>query len=74
MRKALEEKVALLHEIALAFWKKQEKLAAEFKTAKEAQDLGGAILVAQWRAAVADTKTPFVFSEEAERARQKQKP
>jgi len=41
-----------------------EKLAAEFKNAKEAQDFGGGVLVAQWRAAVAEIAKPLVINED----------
>merc|ERR1712217_803082 len=70
LRTALEEELSQMIARAMEFRKEQEKLAAEFRTAKEAQDLGGAILVAQWRAAVAEVAKPFVFSEEDERERQ----
>merc|ERR1712032_639161 len=71
LRNALEEELTHMRARALEFRMEQEKLAAEFKTAKEAQDLGGAILVAQWRAAVSAVAKPFVFSEEDECARYK---
>jgi len=35
-----------------------EKLASEFKSAKEAQELGGPTLAAQWRAAVKEVARP----------------
>merc|ERR1712032_1487923 len=71
LRKAHEEELSHMRAKALEFRSEQEKLATEFKTSKEAQDLGGAILVAQWRAAVSAVATPFVFSEEDECARYK---
>eukprot|EP00927_Polykrikos_kofoidii_P073042 TRINITY_DN69114_c0_g1_i1.p1 TRINITY_DN69114_c0_g1~~TRINITY_DN69114_c0_g1_i1.p1 ORF type:complete len:569 (-),score=129.11 TRINITY_DN69114_c0_g1_i1:428-2134(-) len=59
VRQALEEEVRLRHEAALKFRQSQEKLAAEFKTAKEAQDFGGAVLAARWRAAVREVSKPM---------------
>lgn len=61
VREALQE-VNELRKAAL--WKArqaQEKLASEFKTAKEAQDFGGPVLAAQWRAAVKEVAKPFVM-------------
>jgi len=71
LRNALEEELNHMKARALEFRREQEKLATEFKTAKEVQDLGGAILVAQWRAAVSAVSEPFVFSEEHECARRR---
>jgi hypothetical protein len=69
LREALEKVLTQLRARALEFRKEQEKLAPEFRTPKEAQDLGGEILAAQWRAAVAAVQKPFEFSEEVECAR-----
>lgn len=63
-RKAIEEELQRRMAKALEERQAQEKLAGEFKSAKEAQDFGGVVLVAQWRAAVAEVAKPFAFSEE----------
>merc|ERR1712113_352605 len=59
VRKALEEEVKRRRAAVVNARKAAEKLASEFKTAKEAQDFGGAILAAQWRAAVKEVSKPF---------------
>ena len=47
----LEEELQSRQAGAADVRKKQEELAAQFKTSKEAQEFGGAVLAAQWRAA-----------------------
>jgi len=51
VRKALQEELQSRQAGAADVRKKQEELAAQFKTSKEAQEFGGAVLAAQWRAA-----------------------
>jgi len=59
VRKALEEELQHRKAVALKARKAAEELAGQFKDAKEAQDFGGAILAAQWRAAVREVAKPF---------------
>lgn len=61
LREALKEVQELRKAALLKARKAQEKLANDFKTAKEAQDFGGAVLAAQWRAAVKEVQKPFVM-------------
>lgn len=61
LRSALAEVDELRKAALLKARKAQEKLAGDFKTAKEAQDFGGPILAAQWRAAVKEVAKPFVM-------------
>lgn len=63
LRSALAEVDELRKAALLKARKAQEKLAGDFKTAKEAQDFGGPILAAQWRAAVKEVAKPFVMPE-----------
>jgi len=63
VRKALEDELASRKAVQLKARKSKEELAAQFKDAKEAQDFGGAILAAQWRAAVREIAKPCVFEE-----------
>jgi hypothetical protein len=64
MQKALEDELSKRLAQAQEERAKQEKLAGEFASAKEAQDFGGSVLVAQWRAAVAEVTKPLTISEE----------
>eukprot|EP00928_Gymnodinium_smaydae_P030847 TRINITY_DN22813_c0_g2_i1.p1 TRINITY_DN22813_c0_g2~~TRINITY_DN22813_c0_g2_i1.p1 ORF type:complete len:1162 (+),score=173.59 TRINITY_DN22813_c0_g2_i1:53-3538(+) len=64
VHKALEDELGRRMTKALEKRAKQEKLAGEFTSAKEAGDFGGGVLVAQWRAAVAAVSKAFVFVEE----------
>jgi len=59
VRKAVEEEFELRQAAALKVRKQKEELAAQFKDAKEASDFGGAILAAQWRAAVREVAKPM---------------
>lgn len=59
VRKALEDELARRKSERLKARKAKEELAAQFKTQKEAHELGGAILVAQWKAAVREVAKPF---------------
>lgn len=59
LSKALEEELHLRKAVALKARQQAEELASQFKNAKEAQDFGGAILAAQWRAAVREVAKPF---------------
>ena len=72
LREALQEVQELRRAALLKARKAQEKLANDFKTAKEAQarpflvlksslkeDFGGPVLAAQWRAAVKEVQKPF---------------
>jgi len=63
LREALKEVQELRKAALLKARKAQEKLANDFKTAKEAQDFGGPVLAAQWRAAVKEVQKPFVMPE-----------
>jgi len=63
LRAALAEVEELRKAALLKARKAQEKLANDFKTVKEAQDFGGPILAAQWRAAVKEVAKPFVMPE-----------
>ncbi|CAJ1381276.1 unnamed protein product [Effrenium voratum] len=63
LREALKEVHELRKAALLKARKAQEKLANDFKTAKEAQDFGGAVLAAQWRAAQKEVAKPFVMPE-----------
>ncbi|CAK9050825.1 unnamed protein product [Durusdinium trenchii] len=63
LREALKEVHELRKAALLKARKAQEKLANDFKTAKEAQDFGGPVLAAQWRAAVKEVQKPFVMPE-----------
>lgn len=58
-KQALEEELVRRRAVASKARKAAEKLAGEFKTAQEAQEFGGAILAAQWRAAVKEVSKPF---------------
>lgn len=58
VRKALEDELALRKAATLKARKAKEELAAQFKDANEAQAFGGAILAAQWRAAVREVSKP----------------
>jgi len=64
LREKLEKELSRRMEKAKEERAKCEKLAKEFKDAKEAQDFGGGVLVAQWRAAVAEIAKPLVISED----------
>lgn len=59
LRQALQMELAARRAAAVKARKAAEKLAADFKSAKEAQDCGGATLAAQWRAAVKEVAKPF---------------
>lgn len=58
VKKALEEELATRKAASEKARKAKEELAAQFKDAKEAHDFGGAILAAQWRAAVREISKP----------------
>mmetsp|Transcript_91507 Transcript_91507/g.144584 ORF Transcript_91507/g.144584 Transcript_91507/m.144584 type:complete len:577 (+) Transcript_91507:126-1856(+) len=58
VRKALEEELSNRKAVADKARKAKEELAAQFKDAQEAKDFGGAILAAQWRAAVREISKP----------------
>jgi len=59
LRKALQQELAARRAAAVKARKAAEKLATDFKSAKDAQDCGGATLAAQWRAAVKEVAKPF---------------
>lgn len=59
VRAALQEEEERRAAAQLKARKAQEELAAQFKNAKEASDFGGAILAAQWRAAVREIQKPM---------------
>lgn len=59
VRKALEDELARRKAEKIKARKAKEDLAAQFKNQKEAHELGGAILVAQWKAAVREVAKPF---------------
>jgi len=64
IRKAIEDELSRRMEHAKEERAAHEKLAGEFKSAKEVQDFAGNVLVAQWRAAVLEISKPLVISEE----------
>jgi hypothetical protein len=64
IREAIEEELSRRMAKAKADRAKYEKLAAEFKDANDAQVFGGVVLVAQWRAAVAEISKPLEISED----------
>jgi len=59
LRQALQQELATRRAAAVKARAAAEKLAADFQSAKEAQDCGGATLAAQWRAAVKEVAKPF---------------
>lgn len=58
-RKKMEEDLTARREAAMKARKAKEELAGQFKDAQEAQAFGGAVLAAQWRAAVREVAKPF---------------
>lgn len=64
VRKALEDELARRLAKAKEERTKHEKIFAEFKCAKEAQEFGGSVVSAQWRAAAAEVAVPLTISED----------
>lgn len=64
IRRVLEEELACRKTKLSEERAQHEELAAQFKTAKEAQDFGGSVLAAQWRHAVAKVAKLLALAEE----------
>eukprot|EP00929_Paragymnodinium_shiwhaense_P030441 TRINITY_DN17251_c0_g1_i2.p1 TRINITY_DN17251_c0_g1~~TRINITY_DN17251_c0_g1_i2.p1 ORF type:complete len:619 (+),score=226.66 TRINITY_DN17251_c0_g1_i2:168-2024(+) len=64
VREARVAEIALRRAKAWKAREAKEKLAKDFKTAKEAQEFGGSVLSAQWKAAVREVAKPFSFDEQ----------
>lgn len=60
VRHALDEELQARKKAHLKARKAYEDLAAQFKDAKEAHELGGSILVAQWKAAIREIAKPVL--------------
>lgn len=59
LRRVLQQELAFRRTAALKARRAAEKLVADYASAKEAQDVGGPTLAAQWRAAVKEVAKPF---------------
>lgn len=64
LRKSLQEELDRRLTKAKAARAEHEKLASEYKSAKEAQDCGGSVLAAQWRTAMKELSKPLTIDED----------